>query len=212
LKDRTPCLDTLKKNLEKKATESHKSVALASADPANISSEVLLGHTDKADRSLPSHDGLPAPAALLRLFAKDREWQSFFRSCCEMSTYRLNAQGWQLCDELKDRGHPYPAEEVEDVLLDLARELLPESAAAQWDAEWAHELCKVALAHLAEHYAMLSAAEKAALDLSGQAIWDERMVAAGQDNEPAAFRAALIGWERAGLEAIERVRVKRGAA
>ncbi|HET6661580.1 MAG TPA: hypothetical protein VFH16_16840 [Rubrobacter sp.] len=129
-----------------------------------------------------------------------------------MSTYRLIAQAWQLRDELKDRGHPYPTEELEDALLDLARDLLPESAAAQWNAEWAHELCKDALARLAEHYAGLSAEEKDALDLSGHDIWDERIVAAGQDNEPAGFRAALKGWEQAGLEAIERARVKGGAA
>jgi hypothetical protein len=212
LKDRTRWLDTLKKNVEKKPTEAHKSVALASADPANISSEVLVGHTDKTDRSLPTHDEPPARAALLRLFAKDREWQSFFRSCCEMSTYRLIAQAWQLCDELKNRGHTYPAEEVEDALLGLTRELLPESAAAQWDAEWAHDLCMDALSRLAKHYAVLSAEEKDALDLSGQAVLEERMTAAGLDNDPAAFRAALKGWEREGLEAMNRVGARGGAA
>jgi hypothetical protein len=194
--------------VEKKSTEAHKSVVLASADSANIFSEVLVEHTDKTDRSLPSHNEPPARAALLRLFAKEREWQSFFRSCCEMSTYRLIAQAWQLRDELKDRSHPYPVEEVEDALLGLVRELLPESAAAQWDAEWAHELCKVALSRLAKHYARLSTEEKDALDLSAQDAWDEQIVAAGLDNEPAAFRAALKGWEQAGLEAIERAMVK----
>jgi hypothetical protein len=212
LKDRTPWLDALKQHVESTTTEAHKSAARASAKPVNESSGTLAQHTDKADRSLPSHDGLPARAALLDLFKKDSECQSFFRSCCEMSTYRLIAQAWQVRDELKDRGHPYPTEELEDALLDLARELLPESAAAQWNAEWAHELCKDALAHLAEHYAGLSAEEKDALDLSGHNIWDERIVAAGQDNEPAAFRSALKGWEQAGLEAIERARVKGGAA
>jgi len=212
LKDRTPWLDTLKKNVEKKSTEAHKSIALASVDPANISSEVLVRHTDKTDRSLPTHDEPPARAALLRLFAKDRRWQSFFRSSCEMSTYHLNAQACQLRDELKNRGHPYPAEEVEDALLSLARELLPESAAAQWDTQWAHELCKDALSRLAKHYAMLSAEEKDHLDLSGQDVWDERIAAAGRDNEPGAFRAALKGWEKAGLEAMKRVGARGGAA
>jgi hypothetical protein len=212
LKDRTPWLAALKQHVESTTTEAHKSAARASAKPVNESSETLAQHTDKADRSLPSHDGLPARATLLDLFKKDSEWQSFFRSCCEMSTYRLIAQAWQFRDELKDRGHPYPTEELEHALLDLARELLAESAAAQWNAEWAHELCKDALARLAEHYAGLSAEEKDALDLSGHDIWDERIVAAGQDNEPAAFRAALKGWEQAGLEAIERARAKGGAA
>ena len=212
MKDRTPRLDALKKNVEKKSMESHKSVALASADPANISSEVLVGHTDKTDRSLPSHEEQPARVALLGLFAKDGEWQSFFRSCCEMSTYRLIAQAWQLRDELEDRGHPYPPEEVEDALLALARDLLPESVAAQWDAQWAHELCKDALSRLAEHYAMLSAEEKVVLDLSAQEVWDEWVVAAGLNNNPPAFRRALKGWERSGIEAVERVRVKEGGA
>ncbi len=101
---------------------------------------------------------------------------------------------------------------MEDALLWSARGLLPNTPGAKWDAEWAHELCKDALARLEKAYAGLSAEEKDALDLSAQDVWDERMCAAGQDNDPAAFRAALRGWERAGLEAIERVQVKGGAA
>jgi hypothetical protein len=198
--------------MEKKSTEAHESVALASADPANIFSEVLVGLTDNTDRSLASHDEPLAREALLRLFAKDREWQSFFRSCCEMSTYRLVAQAWQLRDKLENRGHPYPPEEVEDALLSLARELLPQSAAAQWDTQWAHDLCKDALARLAKHYAQLTAEEKDALDLSAQDAWDERVIAAGLENSPAAFRRALKGWELSGMEAIERARVNEGGA
>jgi hypothetical protein len=149
---------------------------------------------------------------LLELFKKEQEWRRFFRSCCEASPLRLRSQAWQFRDELKDRGHPCSAEEVEDALLGLVRELLPESPAAQWDTEWAHALCKVALSRLAEHYAGLSDEEKDALDLSAQDTWDERMVAAGLENDPATFRPALKGWERAGLEAIEWMRVKGGAA
>ena len=212
MKDRTPWLDTLKKNVEKKSTEAHKSVALASADPANIFSDDLVGHTDKTDRRLLSHDEPSAREALLRLFAKDKEWQGFFRSCCEMSTYRLVDQAWQLREELKDRGHPYPSEEVEDALLGLARDLLPESVAAQWDAEWVHDLCKDVLAHLARHYARLSAEEKDTLDLSGQDVWDEQVVTAGLDNNPADFRAALEAWELAGLEAMKLVAARGGTA
>jgi hypothetical protein len=37
------------------------------------------------------------------------------------------------------------------------------------------------------------------LDLSAQEVWDERMCAAGQNNDPAAFRTALKSWEQAGL-------------
>jgi hypothetical protein len=153
-----------------------------------------------------------ASTTLLDLFKDERKWRRFFRSCCETGTRRLRAQAWQYRDELKERGYSCPTEEVEDALLGLARALLPETAAAQWDAEWAHALCKDALARLAEYYAGLSAEEQDALDLSGQDVWDERMVAAGLDNNPTAFRAALKGWERAGLEAMKRVSARGGAA
>jgi hypothetical protein len=143
--------------------------------------------------------------ALLELFKESSGWRAFFRSCCETCPLRLRSQAWQFCAELKDRGHKLRAEEVEDALLGLATELLPDTPAAQWDAEWAHDLCKDTLSRLAKHYAVLSAEEKDALDLSGQDVWDEQMVAAGLDNDPAAFRAALKGWERAGLEAMKRV-------
>jgi hypothetical protein len=150
--------------------------------------------------------------ALLELFKESSEWRAFFRSCCESNAFRLRSQAWQFRDELKDQGHRFQTDEFEDALLGLARDLLPDTSAAQWDAEWAHELCKRALAHLAEHYAELSDEEKGALDLSAQDAWDERMVAASLHNDPATFRAALKGWERAGLEAIEWMRVKGGAA
>jgi len=91
--------------------------------------------------------------------------------------------------------------------LGLAREFLPESTAAGWDAEWAHELCKDALARLAKRYSGLSVEEKDALYLAVLDAWEEWLVAAGMDNDPAAFRAALKGWEQAELEAIKRVRV-----
>ncbi len=155
---------------------------------------------------------MKARTALLDLFRESDEWRAFFRSCCEMSALRLRSQAWQFRDELKDRGNQFQVSEVEDALLGLARELLPDTPAAQWDAEWAHELCKDALARLAKAYAGLSAEEKDALGPSAQYVWDERMCAAGQDNDPAAFRAALLCWERAGLEAMERVQVKGGAA
>jgi len=153
-----------------------------------------------------------ATTALLELFKDEREWRQFFRSCCETSTHRLMAQAWQFRAELRDRGYQFPAEDVEDALLALARQVLPDTPAAEWDADWAHGLCKDALARLVKHYAELSVAEKEAVELSAQNVWDERMCIAGQGNDPAAFRAALKGWERAGLEAIKQVRVKGGAA
>ena len=155
---------------------------------------------------------MKARTALLELFKDSSEWRAFFRSCCETSALRLRSQVWQFRNELKDRGNHFLVDEVEDSLFGLARELLPDTPAAQWDAEWAHELCKNALAHLAKRYAELSTADKEAVDLSGQGVWDERMHAAGLANDPIAFRVALDGWMRAGLEAMDQLRIRGGAA
>jgi hypothetical protein len=150
---------------------------------------------------------MKARTALLELFKESSGWRAFFRSTCETSTLRLRSQAWQFRDELEERGNQFQAHEVEDALLGSARELLPDTQAAQWDAEWAHELCKDVLARLVKAYAGLSTEEKDALELSAQEVWDEPMCAAGQDNDPAAFRAALGYWEQVGLDAIQRMRV-----
>ena|SRR5829696_4448610 len=155
---------------------------------------------------------MKARTALLELFKESSRWRAFFRSCCETSAFRLRSQAWQVCDELADRGHKLQADEVEDSLLGLARELLPDTPAAQSDAEWAHDLCKDALARLSKRYAECSTAEMEVLDFSAQGAWDERMDAAGSANDPAAFRVALDGWTRAGLEAMEQLRIRGGAA
>jgi hypothetical protein len=155
---------------------------------------------------------MKARTALLELFRESDEWRAIFRSCCETSPFRLRSQAWQFRDELKERGNQFHMNEVEDALLGFAREILPNTPAAQWDTEWAHELCKDVLARLVKAYAGLSTEEQDALDLSSQGVWDEPMCAAGQDNDPAAFRAALGYWEQVGLDAIQRVRVRGGAA
>src|SRR5215218_164032 len=107
---------------------------------------------------------MKARTALLELFKESSEWPAFFRSCCETSAFKLRSQSWQFRDELNDRGHKLQAEDVEGSLLGLARELLPDTPAAQWDAEWAHNLCKGALACLAKRYAEFSTADKEVLD------------------------------------------------
>jgi|SRR5215203_2948415 len=150
--------------------------------------------------------------AILELFKDSSEWRAFFRSCCETSALRLRSQAWEFCDELYDQGNQFQLEEVEDSLLGLARELLLHTPAAQWNAEWAHNLCKDALARLAKCYAKFSTAEKEVLDLSVQEVWDERMHEAGLANDPVAFQVALDSWTRAGLEAMELSRIKGGAA
>jgi len=205
-------LDILKTSVEKKSTERHKSAARASTRLVNAFSEVLTQHTDKTDRSSANHEGPLAREALLDLLKNEREWWSFFKLCCERGSRRLTAQAWQFRDELRDRGHYFQTEVMEVTLLGLARDLLPESAAAVWDVEWAHELCKDALSRSAVAYGALSAEEKDALDLSVQHKWDERMTTASRGNDPAAFRAALKGWEQAGLDALNPARVKGGAA
>jgi len=155
---------------------------------------------------------MKARTALLELFKESHDWRSFFRSCCETSALRLRSQAWQFRDELEEMGNQFQAEEPEDSLLGLARELFPDTLAAQWDAEWAHELCKDALARLAKRSFQFSTADREVLDLSAQEVWDERMHAAGLANDPVAFRVALRGCTRAGLEAMERSRIRGGAA
>ena len=155
---------------------------------------------------------MKARTALLDLFKESSEWRAFFRSCSETGALRLRSQAWQFRDDLEGRGHKLQSVEVEDALLGLARELLPDTPAAQWDAEWAHDLCKGALARLAKRYTELSMADENLLDFSAQDVWDDTMDAAGLANDPAAFRAALEGWQRAGLEAMEQARIRGGAA
>jgi hypothetical protein len=155
---------------------------------------------------------MKARTALLELFKESSEWRAFFRSCSETGALRLRSQAWQFRDELTERGHKLWAEEVEDALLGLARELLPDAPAARWDAEWAHALCKGALARLAKRYIEFPIAKEDVLDFSTHGVWDERMDAAASANDPAAFRDALEGWERAGLETIEQGRIRGGAA
>jgi hypothetical protein len=155
---------------------------------------------------------MKARTALLELFKDSSEWRAFFRSCCGTSALRVRLQAWQFREELEALGHGFLTEEVEDSLLGLARELLPDTPVAQWDVVWAHELCKDALAHLAKRYAEISTVEKEVLELSVQDEWDEQMHDAGLANDPVAFRAALDGRTQAGLEAMERLRIKGGVA
>lgn len=146
-----------------------------------------------------------ATVAVAVLLRDEQEWRRFFKQCCRSSGYRLAGQAWQFRDELADRGKRFRRDEVEDALLVLARQLLPNTQAAAWDAEWADKLHKDAIARLGEHYAGLTPSEKSALDLAGEGSWIDRMEEAGHANDPAAFRAALKGWEREVLVAIEKL-------
>ena len=155
---------------------------------------------------------MKARTALLKLFKDSSGWRAFFRSCCETSALRLRSQAWQFCDERKGRGHKIQADEVEGSLLGLARALLPDTPAAKWHAEWAHDLCKNALARLAKLYVEFSTTEAEVLDLSVQEESNERMHDAGGVNDPVAFLVALDNSTRAGLEDMEPLRIRGGAA
>jgi hypothetical protein len=58
----------------------------------------------------------------------------------------------------------------------------------------------------------LTEGERDQPNLSGQEAHEAAMLAAGQDNDPTTFRAALKAWERTGLEALESARECDGAA
>ncbi len=150
-------------------------------------------------------------AALADLLRESTQWRAFFRECCEAGALRLRAQAWQFRDEISEREERrYPLQDVEDALLVAARKALPGTPGARWDPLWAGELCADALSRLAEHFASISAAERDALDLAAGEDWQDRMHSAGLANDPAAFREALAGWERAIAGALDSAR--RGAA
>jgi hypothetical protein len=155
-----------------------------------------------------------ATHAIAELLKASPEWRSYFRGCCEAGALRLRSQARQFRDELRERD-PTDAEafalaDVEDALLQVARKVLPKTPAAEWDPEWAAQLCSEALSRLAEHYASSSAAQRSALDLSSGGVWQDQMHRAALANEPAAFREALAGWETATLAALKSAR--QGAA
>jgi hypothetical protein len=156
---------------------------------------------------------MSAERVLANLLRESPEWRRFFKRCCEAGTERLCAQAWQFRAALRERGEWVGREDLEDALLALARKVLPETPAAQWDPEWAHRLCKRALTRPAALYSELSEEEQDAADLeAAEAEWVDRCNAAAEANDPAAFRAAVKGWERALVEALESTRTRPGAA
>ena len=152
-----------------------------------------------------------AAAALADLLRESAEWRSYFQGCCEAGALRLRSQARQFLDELRGRGHEDLAlVDVEDALLQVARKVLPKTPGAQWDEEYAAELCADALSRLEEHCAAICASERDALEISAGEKYQERMYLAALANDPAAFREALAGWEASILAAMQSAR--RGAA
>ncbi len=72
-----------------------------------------------------------AYTAIKDLLKESLEWRRFFKLCCQESSLTLRSQAWQFRDELAERGHSFAKSDIEDVLLRLARELLPDSPAGQ---------------------------------------------------------------------------------
>ena len=156
---------------------------------------------------------MSARRALAELMKASPEYRALFRRCCEAGAERLCAQAWQFRKELRRRGYWVDPEDLEDALLALARKVLPESPAARWSPEWAHELCREAVAQAVALYGELPPEAQGAADLKGaEAEWIECMNAAAEANDPAAFRAAVMGWERALVGALEATQTRPGAA
>jgi hypothetical protein len=156
---------------------------------------------------------MSAYKALAALLKASPEHRALFRRCCETSAERLCAQAWQFRAALREPGEWVGREDLEDALLTLARKVLPKTPAAQWDTEWAHELCKRAMIRPAALYGELTEEEQNAADLErAEAEWIERCNAAAEANDPAAFRAAVKGWEWALVETLEATRTSPGAA
>jgi hypothetical protein len=153
-----------------------------------------------------------ASKALAALLRDSEKWREFFGQCCAHGSRRLRAQARrQFREELAHQGDAFSPSEVEDAALIAARKLLRNTLAAEWDAEHADRICKEAMTRMSECFAKLSADEKDRINLDGQDGWHDRMYRAGIDNDSAAFREALEGWERAGLEALADLR-REGAA
>ncbi len=108
-------------------------------------------------------------------------------------------------------GNPFRQKALR-LTLEQLREKLPESPAARWDARWSSRLAREALERLAEHYSGLTGDERARLNLEVQDEYHDRMNLAGEENDPAAYRRALAGWERAGREAFEDARSGKSVA
>jgi hypothetical protein len=155
---------------------------------------------------------MSARIAVVELFRTDLEWRRLFSKSCREGSARLRAIAHQVRDELAERGQRFTLEEIEDALLYLAREKLPESPGARWDCEWAEAQCRGAMDRLQAQYRTLSERQRRRLDLSRPASPEVRMLAAGESNDPAEFRHALQGWQLVSLAAMHDVTDGKGAA
>jgi hypothetical protein len=150
-------------------------------------------------------------AAIVELLKDSREWRTFFKGSCETSAFRLRSQAYRYRDELAERGFVAELGAVQDTLFELARDLFPESPAADFSA-WAELLYRDALARIQEHFTTLSANQKDAMDLSRAWECNDRMEAAVRDEDLPAYREAVRVYEREALGALEETKKTSGAA
>jgi hypothetical protein len=75
-------------------------------------------------------------AVLVELLKGSRELRVFYKQCCHTSAFRLRAQSRQFCDELVEMGYDVPLDDVQNTLFELARDLFPDSPAADF-VTWA---------------------------------------------------------------------------
>jgi hypothetical protein len=150
-------------------------------------------------------------SALVELLKDNRDSRTFFKVCCKYSAFRLRSQAYRFRDELLERGHAAPLDKVEDTLFELARQLLPETPAADFTT-WAGLLCGDAIASLGERFADLSQEEREGTDLSAAWVRNEDIVAACEAEDMGALREALRFYDHEALGALERARAQSGAA
>lgn len=141
--------------------------------------------------------------AIMGLIKESPEWRRFFKACCQEGFLRLHSQAWQFDDELRDRGHEFGREDVEDALFELAHALLPDSPATKWDPKWAVALASKALRYLNERYVD-------GADLSVLEPWWDKLDATGMAQDQEGYRAAIRAFVKAGLRSFDAAR--RGAA
>jgi hypothetical protein len=149
--------------------------------------------------------------ALVELLKGSRDLRMFYKQCCNTSAFKLRKQARQFRGELAEIGYVSPLDGVQDSLFELARDLFPDSPAADF-VTWAGLLCGDAMSRLQEHYSHLSPEEKEAVDLSRAWERNDEVVAACEAEDLGALREALRSYEREALAALDRARERSGAA
>lgn len=149
--------------------------------------------------------------ALVELLKERHDWHTFYKGCCNKSAFRLRAQAYRYRDELAEQGYVADLSAVQDTLFELARDLFPDSPAADF-VTWAGLLCGDAMARLQEHYANLSPEEKEAVDQSAAWETNDEIVAACEAEDLGALREALRSYEGEALAALGRAKEQSGAA